>query len=600
MIRSVAYTKAVFAGMAGAIAWEIVARLVIFAGVPFFDLVATLGTLVLPHAEPWASWLAGMLLHLAVGAIWGVFYAYFFWSVLPVRPVLQGMAFAFVPMPLAIFIMHPQFDLMHPLVRSGQLSSSGLFGLSGGLYEPLSIAVGHLIWGTVLGLLYTHPVGFRTNRPPRLKPSFGGPHRTIGPPAEPVLSGFMFATGIECSYPTIEGGRWRMDQMAACGHYRHWRTDLHLVRDLGLRHLRYGPPLHLIHRGPGHYDWTFLDEVSAEMQRLGIVPIMDLCHFGLPDWLQNFQNPEVPHVLTDFARAFARRYPWVRLYTPVNEMYVCAKLSALEGLWNEQCRDERAFVTAVRHLAKANAMMMQAIATECPEAVFVNSESGEFYQPCCPDPKVRRIAAFENERRFLPLDLLYARPVNEDMRAYLHEHGMPAEEYAWFMQQDVRRRAILGVDYYEWNEKLIDSQGQAQALGELFGWYAIAGQYYQRYRRPMMHTETNRMDARDGPRWLWRQWHNVQLIRQTGVPVVGFTWYSLTDQVDWDIALREPLGNVNPVGLFDLNRDPRTVGLAYQHLVRLFANDFNETPSVETVLQEASKIVEWETRRLHA
>ena len=65
------------------------------------------------------------------------------------------------------------------------------------------------------------------------------------------------------------------------------------------------------------------------------------------------------------------------------------------------------------------------------------------------------------------------------------------------MQQDVRRRAILGVDYYEWNEKLIDSNGHAQALGELFGWYVIASQYYERYRRPMMHTETNRMDARE-------------------------------------------------------------------------------------------------------
>jgi hypothetical protein len=243
---------------------------------------------------------------------------------------------------------------------------------------------------------------------------------------------------------------------------------------------------------------------------------------------------------------------------------------------------------------------MQAIASKRPDAVFVNSESGEFYQPCCPDPEVQRIAAFENERRFLPLDLLYAHPVHEDMRAYLHQHGMPDEEYVWFMQQDVRRRAILGVDYYEWNEKLIDSTGHAQALGELFGWYAIAGQYYQRYRRPMMHTETNRMDAREGPRWLWRQWHNVQLIRQTGVPVVGFTWYSLTDQVDWDIALREPLGNVNPVGLFDLNRDPRMVGLAYQHLVRLFTSDLSEAASLEAVLKEASRIAAREGGRLHA
>jgi hypothetical protein len=447
MIRSVAYAKAVLAGMAGAIAWEIVARLLIRAGVPFFDLVMTLGTLVLPNASPWVSWLAGMSVHLLVGAIWAVFYAYFFWSVLPLRPFLQGLVFAFVPMPLAIFIMHPQFDLMPPLVQSGQLSSSGLFGLGGGLHEPLSIATGHLIWGSVVGLLYTRPVGYPANRPPALSTWHGGSPSPVNSSPVPIEHRFMFATGIECSYPTLEGGRWRMDQMAACGHYRHWRTDLQLVRDLGLRYLRYGPPLHLMHRGPDQFDWAFLDEVAAEMQRLGIVPIMDLCHFGLPDWLQNFQNPEVPQALADYAKAFARRYPWVRFYTPVNEMYVCAKLSALEGLWNEQCRDERAFVTAVRHLAKANVLMMQAIAAERPDAVFVNSESGEFYQPCCPDPEIRRIAAFESERRFLPLDLLYARPVHEDTRAYLHQHGMPAEEYAWFMRQDVRSRSILGVDY---------------------------------------------------------------------------------------------------------------------------------------------------------
>ena len=37
---------------------------------------------------------------------------------------------------------------------------------------------------------------------------------------------FMFATGIECSYPTIENGRWRVDQMAETGHYRYWRARL--------------------------------------------------------------------------------------------------------------------------------------------------------------------------------------------------------------------------------------------------------------------------------------------------------------------------------------------------------------------------------------
>src|SRR5688572_8235283 len=61
---------------------------------------------------------------------------------------------------------------------------------------------------------------------------------------------FMFATGIECSNPTIENGRVRRDELEECGHYEHLEEDLHLVRDLGLRVLRYGLPIHRTYLGP--------------------------------------------------------------------------------------------------------------------------------------------------------------------------------------------------------------------------------------------------------------------------------------------------------------------------------------------------------------
>ena len=384
---------------------------------------------------------------------------------------------------------------------------------------------------------------------------------------------FMFATGIECSYPTIEGGRLRLDELEMTDHYRYWRRDLELVREMGLSYLRYGPPLYRVHRGRGKYDWSFMDEVSEAMRELEIIPIMDLCHFGLPDWLENFQNPAFPEAFAEYASAFAHRYRWVKFYTPVNEMYVTARMSALDGVWNEQLRSDEAFVTATRHVAKASVLAMQAIMRERPDAIFVNSESSEFYQACCPDREIRRIADFENQRRFIALDLLYGVQVLADVYSYLLDHGMPREEYEWFMSQSVGRRAVLGLDYYEWNEKLIDSNGQAENLGELFGWYVITNQYYKRYQRPVMHTETNSPDASEAPGWLWRQWHNVQLIRQNGVPVVGFTWYSLQDQVDWNIGLSKALGNVFPVGLYDLNRDPRPVAQAYKHLVQMYRDE---------------------------
>ena len=53
------------------------------------------------------------------------------------------------------------------------------------------------------------------------------------------------------------------------------------------------------------------------------------------------------------------------------------------------------------------------------------------------------------------------------------------------------------------------------------------------------------------------------------MPIVGFTWYSLTDQMDWDTALREEQGNASTrVGLYDLDRNIRPVGTRYKQLIK--------------------------------
>src|SRR5687768_178829 len=90
-----------------------------------------------------------------------------------------------------------------------------------------------------------------------------------------ALSRFIFATGIECSYPTIGGPggrRVRVDELEKTFHYGHWREDLALVPALGIRHLRYGPPYYRVHAGPDRYDWEFTDQIFAELRRLAIVP----------------------------------------------------------------------------------------------------------------------------------------------------------------------------------------------------------------------------------------------------------------------------------------------------------------------------------------
>ena len=583
MIRVVARTKAVLAGVAGAAAMELTAQVLRLAGLPAVDLVSELASVVAPDNRL-VGLAAGILAHASVGIAWALFYAYFFWSRLRWPPPLQGLAFAAIPAALAILFVYPQLQQMQLRSDIVQIDWRDFFTqVSGG--EVISIVLAHAVFGVTIGALYTHPVGYRVGKaPPRPSPSRDF-HRTERAERSSPTS-FIFATGIECSYPTIEHRRWRCDQMETTGHYRHWQEDFELCRRLGITHLRYGPPLHLIFRGPGSFDWSWIDAQMAELERYGPEPIVDLCHFGLPDWLQTFQNSELVPALAEYAGAFAERFPWVRFYTPVNEMYVCARMSALQGAWNEQKTDDASFVRAALNLASANLAITDAILKRRKDALLINSESSEFTQPCCPDPHIEHLAELENERRFLPLDLIYAHAPSGTMKAYLSEHGVADEDLAPFRHNAVPRRSIIGLDYYEWNERLIDSEGNARSLGELFGWYVIASQYYARYGRPMMHTETHRMDAADAPHWLWRQWHNVQLLRKSGVPLIGFTWYSLTDQVDWDIALTKPSGNVFPVGLFDINRDVRTVGLAYKQLIDMYRDEpeFRECKALAELL----------------
>ncbi len=378
----------------------------------------------------------------------------------------------------------------------------------------------------------------------------------------------MFCTGIENSYPTIDQGRTRVDQMDSCLHYARWRDDFALVAELGVHYLRYGPPIHLTFIGPDRFDWHFADETFAELRRRRITPIVDLCHFGVPDWLGNFQNPDFPAQFARYARAFAERFPWVQLYTPVNEMIVCATFSARYGWWNEQLSDDRSFVTALKHLVKANVMAMQEILEVRPDALFVQSESSEYYHAA--SPAAIKPAEVYNAQRFLSLDLNYGRRVNSEMYEFLLGNGMTRDEYAWFLTHRLKQHCIMGNDYYVTNEHRVAPDGSTTSSGEVFGYAEITRQYHQRYKLPIMHTETNLAEGPGGNEavdWLCKQWANVLRLRNDGIPVVGFTWYSLTDQMDWDTALREKNERVNPLGLFDLDRNIRPVGRAFKQLI---------------------------------
>jgi beta-glucosidase/6-phospho-beta-glucosidase/beta-galactosidase len=391
-----------------------------------------------------------------------------------------------------------------------------------------------------------------------------------------VSNPFMFATGIENSYPNIilpDGSKKRVDEMEKTGHYDQWETDLGLVKEMGIQYLRYGPPYYKTHLAPGKYDWTFTDLTFNRLKELAIVPLVDLCHFGIPDWMGDFQNPAFPVYFAEYAGSFAKRFPYLKFYTPINEIFIAAMFSGQYGWWNECLNSDRTFVNALKNICKANVMAMHAILEIQPEACFIQSESSEYFHAV--EPEALPLARFLNQKRFLSLDLTYGYPIQVAMYEYLQENGMSKAEYQWFVDHQVKARCIMGNDYYVTNEHLVHPDGSTQASGEIFGYYVITQQYYRRYKLPIMHTETNiKMPACS--EWLIKQWANLHRLKQDGVPIIGFTWYSLLHQVDWDSALREDAGRINELGLYDLNRRIMPVGRDYKALIQKWELILNE------------------------
>jgi beta-glucosidase/6-phospho-beta-glucosidase/beta-galactosidase len=374
---------------------------------------------------------------------------------------------------------------------------------------------------------------------------------------------FLFATGIENSYPTLTDGT-RIDQMDQCGHYARWEEDFELVLELGLSALRYGPAYYRSHRGPESYDWSISDEPMARLHSLGIEVIADLCHFGVPDWLGGFQDPAFPVLFAEYARAFAHRYPWVRYFTPVNEIFVCASFSALRGWWNECESSDAAFVRAVRNMCMAHELAVEAILSERPDAVIVQSESIEHFHPA--GSRSERLAAHWNTLKFLPLDLTLGHPLAPGVAGYLNDHGVPSNELSFFREQRARGQRWIGLDFYPTCEHRVSSTGRITTARCGHGFRHLAEQYWQRYQLPLFHCETNRVQHL-APDWLAQQWSDVSSLQRAGIPVNGFTWYSLTDQIDWQYALRFRRNETHPVGLYDLHRRIRPVGIAYRELV---------------------------------
>src|SRR5687768_637135 len=383
------------------------------------------------------------------------------------------------------------------------------------------------------------------------------------PPFE-LDRGFVVASGIECSAPTIARGR-RQDELRKTGHWGRYAEDLALVAGWGIRYLRYGIPFHVVARNPEQLDWAWTDRALEAVRAAGIEPIVDLMHFGAPRDLRGMSDPRLPERFVAYASAFAERYPWVRWYTPVNEPLVGATFSARLGWWNERARDDRTWVAAIDGVAACAVGATQVIRERRPHAIFVQSDACEGYLPTTAAALDR--SAFLQERRFLGWDLVYGRRPAESVVEWLRTNGLGEDRLAWYAANGSADGCIVGHDYYIGNEWMVDAAGDTRpaTADERQGYAALAREYHAHFGLPFMLSETN-IEGDVAPAWLARTWNDTLQLRLEGLPIRGYTWYGFIDHVDWDSCLREDAGRANACGLVDLDRRAHPVGDLYRSL----------------------------------
>jgi dTDP-4-dehydrorhamnose reductase len=397
--------------------------------------------------------------------------------------------------------------------------------------------------------------------------------------------------GIECTVHRIRD-RYG-DQLIRSGHFSRL-SDLELIADLGIKTLRY-PMLweNIAPHGLAKSDWSWVDERFNKLKELGIKPIATLLHHGSGPKNTSLIDPQFPDKFSEFAVAVAQRYPWLELFTPINEPLTTARFSCLYGLWYPHARDDYTFSFAVLNQCKAIIMAMREIKKIIPNAKLVQTED---LGKCHGTKKMQYQCDFENQRRWISLDLLTGTlNNNRTMLKYFREKGNIKKSELDYFNSNRYPPDIIGINHYITSERFLDEDKKKfpgwsyskngkdkycdvdivrADIHQREGHYKILKSAAERYRLPIALTEVHLGSTRDAQlRWFKEAYDAVTKLKRENVDVRGITIWSMFGAYDWNSLLTKNNQFYEP-GVFDVRSGkPRPTAIAA--VIKNLCNDEN-------------------------
>ncbi len=353
---------------------------------------------------------------------------------------------------------------------------------------------------------------------------------------------FRWCTGIEDTFvPQTRPGLRALDEYELLGHYQQWREDLALVPPTGATMVRWGIPWYRVEPKPDVFDWSWVDQVLPYIVKdLKLEPILDLMHYGTPLWLtRSFVDPQYPEAVARYARAVAERYgSLVRYYTPLNEPVINALMCGKRGVWPPNLRGDRGYLAVGVALAKGIVRTVRALKELDPNAIMVHVEAAGLTRAAHED--LEPLAVHHRHRGYLFYDLITGRVDRaHPLFSWLLTNGVSINSLHEIAAEAVDLD-VVGLNFYpEWSTRQITTNVKGRPHYHLSerdgaGFAELIADFYERYRAPIMITETSaRRSLAVKRRWLDASVAAVRQLRQRGVPVIGYTWFPLYTMVDW-------------------------------------------------------------------
>lgn len=373
---------------------------------------------------------------------------------------------------------------------------------------------------------------------------------------------FIWSAGIEDTFitaPSTKTGR-TLDEYELTGHYEHWREDIDLFAQLGLRIVRYGVPWHRINPAPDVWDFSWSDAPIERLLDLGIEPIVDLVHYGLPQWIDGaYCHPKFDAYMAEYCARVVERYRGrVRTYTPLNEPRITAWYCGKLGWWPPAMRGWRGFLSVMRGVCRGIVRSVYAMRSADPEIVHVHVDATDLYEAVTDD--LQDEAARRQEIVFLALDLVSGRvQPGHALYEWVQKHGLSLEDLEWF-QANAIELDLIGINLYPlFSEKRVLRTPGGLRVRMRYASASIierlADLYWHRYRRPLIISETaSEGSVRRRLAWLNDSVQAVRHVRRRGVPLVGYTWWPLFALVTWGYreGKKPPDEYLKQMGLWDL------------------------------------------------